>query len=146
MPQDQMLADVKKIVERHNGRRVILSVDNIVGGSRRAGTAAMVIEEKLEYVFLLRFDKTPVLNSIIYVDKCLLLLINKLQLEHGFGKIINLGPTIFDSQIFYYNKPYKFNNRINAVNRDIFKHMGQIPDPQKRKLMKIVANFFDVSF
>jgi uncharacterized protein Veg len=81
MPQDQMLADVKKIVERHNGRRVILSVDDIVGGSRRAGTAAMVIEEKLEYVFLLRFDKTPVLNSIIYVDKCLLLLINKLQLE-----------------------------------------------------------------
>jgi hypothetical protein len=61
--------------------------------------------------------------------------------ERGFGKV-----TIFDSQICYYNQPYKFNNRIIAENRDIFKHMGQIPNPEKRKLMEIVANFFDVSF
>jgi hypothetical protein len=81
VPKEQMLADMKKIVERHNGRRVILSVDNIVGGSRRGGTAAMVIEENLEYIYLLRFDQTPVLDSIIYVYDCLLLLINKLQLE-----------------------------------------------------------------
>jgi hypothetical protein len=73
MPKDQMLANIKKIIERHNRKKVIFSG---VGGNRRAGTAAMVIEENLEYVLLLRFDKNPVLNSIIYVDDCLLLLIN----------------------------------------------------------------------
>jgi hypothetical protein len=186
MPQHQMLDDLKKIIDRHNGRRVVLCVDGLVGGSRTTGTAAMVIEKKK-----LRFDKTQVLNSIRYVNDCLLLLINKLQLEplvvvcdqdakyekllnalekprflvenfvvwayrdpyhlfftfeRGFQKIKNLGPSIFNTEIFYYNQKYNFNNRIIAENRDIFKHMEQIPNPEKRKLMKIIANFFDVSF
>jgi hypothetical protein len=66
--------------------------------------------------------------------------------ERGFQKIQNLGPSIFNTEIYYYNQSYNFKNRIIAEIRNIFKHMEKIQDLEKRKIMKYVANFFDVSF